>query len=213
ARSGCLSLASRSTWRPAARSLTCAEVTVRARRKPQVSTTRLRFLPRQCLNLSNPMASPPSADCTDWASREQAVGSGARPCAWRTWGIQRVGAAPPGAVLGRDRDPPVGDPPRDRVVRQLPPLAAGPQQVEDRVQDLPPVIFHRTARPGLGPGQQDRFDDGECLVTDIAVVALAAVIPVTVVAFRHKNVRLRRGGPLFYWGAARPRPTGARKGP
>src|ERR1035441_10724376 len=65
ARPGRRSLASRSVARPATRSLTCAEVTVRGRSHPQVSTTRFRFLPRQCLNLSKPMASPPSPDCTD----------------------------------------------------------------------------------------------------------------------------------------------------
>jgi integrase len=37
-----------------------------------VSTTRFRLRPRQCWNLSNPICSPPSADCTDWASSEQA---------------------------------------------------------------------------------------------------------------------------------------------
>src|ERR1035437_5015134 len=78
-------LASRSVARPATRSLTCAEVTVRVRSHPQVSTTRFRFVPRQCLNLSKPMASPPSADCTDWESREQALGSAARCSASLTW--------------------------------------------------------------------------------------------------------------------------------
>src|SRR3954468_7200830 len=76
------------------------------------------------------------------------------------------GAVPHPQVVVRAHGAPVGE-----VGRQLPPLAAGPQQVEDRVGHFPQVP--RSGPPGPGPLTQPRVQQGPLRVRQVGRVSTA----------------------------------------
>src|SRR3954464_11473979 len=77
------------------------------------------------------------------------------------------GAVPHPQVVVIAHGAPVGE-----VVRQLPPLAAGPQQVEDCVDHFPQV--HGTRAPGPRPDVEPRVQQGPLGIRQVGRVRLSA---------------------------------------
>src|SRR5262249_6883322 len=119
--------------------------------RPRVSTMRCRLRPLTFLWASLPRSPPASVVLTLWVSMIPAVGRGFLPAflpglVYRTWL-----SLPPRAARARAADWGGEGARGGEVGGKLPPLAAGAQDVEDGIQDVPPVHGGRAADlPGLG---------------------------------------------------------------
>src|SRR6266700_824366 len=135
-----------SSGRAASRSWTEAAVITTASSRPSASTAMCRFLPFTFFALSQPRLArgTVSAARTDWESITAAVGPGSRPAAARTRARSASCSRGQGAVVAPGGEVPVHRGPGREAVRQVPPGAPGPVQVQDRLDDL-------AQRPDPGP--------------------------------------------------------------
>src|SRR3954447_7539510 len=130
-------LARSSTRIAPSRSATLAAVTSTTTSRPMVSTTRCRLRPMVFLPASQPREPRPTvaAPGTVWESTAPAEASGSRPAASRTASRSAAWTRSTRAVGNPSLEVEVDGVPGREVVRQLPPRAARPIQVQDRIHD------------------------------------------------------------------------------
>src|SRR6266700_355455 len=150
-----------SSGRAASRSWTEAAVITTASSRPSASTAMCRFLPFTFFALSQPRLArgTVSAARTDWESITAAVGPGSRPAAARTRARSASCSRGQGAVVAPGGEVPVHRGPGREAVRQVPPGAPGPVQVQDRLDDLAQRPDPGPAAPARNVRRQVRGDD------------------------------------------------------
>ena len=159
-----------STSASPSRSWTLAAWTMPRSRKPSVSTSTCRLRPLIFLPASKPRGPPLSAGlhrlAVDDPRGRLRLATGRLPCPHQQGVVQaEQGAVPPPAPeIAENRA--LGWKARG----QERPLAAGAQQVEDRVQYCPQIGGARPAEPA--GRRQPRLDQGKLGVTQVGCVAL-----------------------------------------
>ena len=99
----------------------------------------------------------------------------------------------PRALGGPRARPAVGHPPRRQVVRNHPPLAAGAQYVEDRVQHEPVSIHPRPTTFAQVTNREQRLDHQPHLIGEAGGIASRGVIPLGLQVHTPVNATSPRG--------------------